>query len=230
MKDSSFLDEERLLGFWSDEVPSPFKREFLFTYGSQISDSALVKLVENETLQVRQTMAMVTQKVTQVLRPTFESFLRDKSYVTQETALLKLWQAFPEKQHYYLDVLDGVVGLPNKNVRILWLTLALITENYRLEEKKSFYSELNGYTASWYNFEVRRLAFSYLNQIQALNQQSLENLIEASDHHVWQFKKSSRNLMREIYSTKEGKQLFNDLKPQLSDELLKVWELVLNPK
>jgi aminopeptidase N len=228
--ENTVFDEEKLMWVWGDEMPKPFKREFLFNYGTQLTDSSLVTLVKNESVVVRQAVALSLPTISEALRTSFESMLRDKSYVTQETVLFKLWQAFPKNRVGYLEALDGVVGLPNKNVRQLWLTLALITSEFQPENKKAFYAELNGYTAPHYNFEVRQLAFQYLYQIRAVNDTSLQNLFDASDHHVWQFKKSSRNLLREMYSSPEGKERLETIKTKLSDELKKVWDIVLQPE
>ena len=226
---TTVFDEEKLLRFWGNEMPTSFKRELVLKYGAQIPDSILIKIVENEPLRVRQAVALAIPKVSQELQPAFESMLQDGSYITQETVLFKLWQAFPEKQIHYLDTLDEVAGLPNKNVRLLWLTLALITENYQLENKKAFYEELNGYTSPQYNFEIRQLAFQYLFKIGALNDKSLQDLVRATNHHVWQFKKSSRNLLREMYKSTEGKNRLEIVKAALPEEEKQLLDTILNP-
>jgi aminopeptidase N len=111
----------------------------------------------------------------------------------------------------------------------LWLTLALITENFQPKNKRAFYEELNSYTAPHHNFEVRQLALQYLYQIQAINDNSVKNLFEACFHHVWQFKKSSRNLIREINSTPEGLRRLETLKSVLSYDEKQRLKTILNP-
>ena len=226
---STVIGEGKLKRFWEDDTPIPFKRQFIFDYGTQIPDSTLVKLLEKESLEVRQSVALTLPEISNELQYAFESLLDDNSYVTKENVLFKLWQAFPEKQGEYLDKLSGVVGLPNKNVRLLWLTLALITEEYQSENKRAFYNELNAYTNSDFNFEVRQLAFQYLFQIRGLDDKSLENLLQASQHHVWQFKKSSRNLFRELNLTEEGKIRLIEWRTTLSKKQNELLDTILNP-
>ncbi len=227
--DTTIVDGKNPMHLWNDEMPVPFKREFLFNYASKIPDSGLMNIIQSEPIEVRQAVALALPEISEELQTPFESMLRDKSYVTQEVVLFKLWQTFPEKRHHYLDVLDGVVGLPNKNVRQLWLTLAMITQDYRPERKKAFYEELNAYTSAENNFEVRQLAFQYLYQIGALSDGSLKNLFGACHHHVWQFKKSSRNLIREINASAEGQRRLQDFTNTLSSEEKQEMDTILNP-
>ncbi|BFP43371.1 M1 family metallopeptidase [Flavobacteriaceae bacterium GF1] len=227
--DTTIMDEQQLALLKENGIPEEFKRQFIFTYGNQIPDSSLSKIIANTPLRTRQAVALAIPKVSKELQSDFERMLTDQSYVTQETVLFKLWSAFPKNRGAYLDQLDGVVGLPNKNVRLLWLTLALLSEDYQPESKKSFYDELNGYTASHFNFEVRQLAFQYLHQIRALNDVSLRNLVQACDHHIWQFKKSSRKLIREINALQDGKNQLLALKGKLSEKERRTLKNVLSP-
>ena len=148
----------------------------------------------------------------------FESLLEDKSYVTIENALIKLWSNFPEKRIEYLNKTSKVIGLPDKNVRLLWLTLALITEEYNPKLKESYFKELNSYTDSNNHFEVRQLAFQYLIQIQALNDFALINLVKATQHHAWQFKKVSKNLLKKVIENNTIKERLLKISTTLSDK------------
>ena len=215
---TTVFDQDRLTPLWNATPPKQFKRQFVYEYGQQIPDSTLGKILENESTEVRQAAALALPEFTNELQAMWESFLSDPSYVTQEATLFKLWEAFPEMRNSYLEQLDGVVGLPNKNVRLLWLTLALVTPDFQPENKKAFYDELNELTRPQHNFEVRQLAFQYLFQINAMNEASLHNLIKACGHHVWQFKKSSRNLLRQLYGLPKDKERIDVLRQQLSDE------------
>ena len=215
---TTVFDQDRLAPLWNAKTPKQFKRQFIYEYGQQIPDSTLGKILENESTEVRQAAALALPEFTNELQAMWESFLSDPSYVTQEATLFKLWETFPEMRNYYLEQLDGVVGLPNKNVRLLWLTLALVTPDFQPENKKVFYDELNDLTRPQHNFEVRQLAFQYLFQIRAMNDTSLYNLIKACGHHVWQFKKSSRNLLRQLYGLPKDKERIDVLRQQLSDE------------
>ncbi len=58
------------------------------------------------------------------------------------------------------------IGFQNKNVRQLWLVLALVDPTYRITEKEKFKNELKSYTAPAYSFEIRETAFGYINELQ----------------------------------------------------------------
>lgn len=223
-KDSMAIFKERI---WNDKAPIPLKRQLIFDNADKIPDSILSRMIKNEPLEVRQSIVLGTPKIPMALQSEFEGMLSDKSYVSQEALLFKLWDTFVESRSKYLDQTNEIVGLPNKNVRLLWLTLALVTPEYQPENKKIFYEELNDYTSNVHNFETRKLAFQYLHQIRALSDKSLENLLQASNHHVWQFKKSSRNLLREINESDQGKERLMQL--SLDKEEKELLNTILNP-
>ena len=198
---SDDLDYEK---YWNRTNSSYFKQYLIEQYHRILPETVLNKAFVSTDLKIRQALATSLYGVSGARVPTekltfqYENLLSDKSYVTVENALLKLWSAYPEKRNLYLSKTNNIIGLPNKNVRLLWLTLALITPEYQPEKKQQFLQELNKYTAAFNHFEVRQLSFQYLSQIQAMNDETLVNLIDASEHHVWQFKKSSRNLLRKL--------------------------------
>ncbi|KAA2217246.1 M1 family metallopeptidase [Maribacter flavus] len=203
---STVLDNEKLMGFWNQETPVAFKTHLLFEHFNQIPESTVHKIFENENfLEVRQALAMSIPKVTPEFKVNFESFLQDKSYLTQEYALFKLWEAFPEDRTRYLNELEDVVGLPNKNVRLLWLALALVTPEYNPAQKQEYLNELVYYTDANFNPEVRQGAFQYLFQINGLTDTALKNLIGATDHHSWQFRSYVRNLLDKLLKDAELK-------------------------
>ena len=223
------IDSKKIQEVWTDEMPVPFKRELLFSFGEKISDTTLLNLLEVAPIAVRQALAIALPTISESLKPLFESMLNDASYLTQEVVLFKLWQAFPENRKTYLDALNGVVGFPNNNIRLIWLTLALLTENYQDVNKPSFYNELINFTAANYHFEIRQPAFQYLYEMGAMNDHSLKNLMKATNHHVWHFKKFSKNLIRNIYASSDGKIKLETLKTQLSEVNKKQLETILNP-
>ncbi|PIB39153.1 aminopeptidase [Maribacter sp. 4G9] len=216
MDSSTVLDNEKLKWMWNKETPAPLKSHLISEYHSQIPDSTLQRIFQNESsFEVRRALAMSIPKVTQEFKTNFESFLQDKSYVTQEYALFKLWEAFPENRVGYLNKLEDVVGLPNKNVRLLWLTLALVTPDYKTAEKANYLDELISYTHEIYNPEIRQSAFQYLYQINAVNGEVLRQLILATDHHSWQFRMFVRNLLDEMLTNENLKQQIVSVAMQL---------------
>jgi aminopeptidase N len=178
-----------------------------FTLSSDVSDeikSKIIKLVPEKvtsnvfdnSLKVRQTLAQTLTKIRLELKEDYETLLNDKSYLTIETALYNLWVNFPDERINYLIRTKGIQGFNDKNIRTLWLTLALVTDDFEPENKKVYFDELTDYTSPKYGFEIRRNAFQYLNQIQACDEDCNENLQQAAKHHSWQFSKFAKSLIK----------------------------------
>lgn len=207
--------------FWNRSDSDFLKIAILQNYYTSLSESFLRKVVNEGSGGVRQALAINTPKVTKGLKSDFESLLDDASYVTKENALYKLWIYYPEDRGMYLDRTEEFIGLPNKNVRLLWLTLAMITKDYQPENKSVFYTELSGYTASNYSMEVRQGAFQYLSDTVGLSDQNLLDLVNACLHHTWQFRKFSRDLLDQLLENENYKKRFNVLKEKLNTEELR---------
>jgi aminopeptidase N len=146
-------------------------------------------------IKTRQAIAQTLTDIPSELKTDYESLLNDKSYITIEIALFNLWRNFPEDRAKYLNQTKTIIGFNDKNVRILWLTLALITEDYEPDNKSKYFKELTGYTSAQYGFEVRQNAFQYLHQIQACNDNCKDNLKQATSHHNWRFKQFAKSLL-----------------------------------
>ncbi|MGY8915913.1 MAG: M1 family metallopeptidase, partial [Flavobacteriales bacterium] len=206
---------------WSKSQSDFLKMAILQDYHTSLSEPFLRKILKEGSVRVRQALAISMPKVPIGLKSDFESFLDDSSYVTRENALYKLWIYYPEDRGVYLEKTKECIGLPNKNVRMLWLTLALITKDYQPENKSVFYTELSGYTASNYSNEVRQGAFQYLSDTVGLSDQNLLDLVNACLHHSWQFKKFARNLLDQLLESDIYKKRFNVLKEKLNTEELR---------
>ncbi|GAA4301955.1 M1 family metallopeptidase [Aestuariibaculum suncheonense] len=176
---------------------------------SGISDEAKAKVIEQipnqittdnfkSPVKVRQAIATSISIIPERLKQDYESLLQDESYVTIEAALMNLWRNFPQERFKYLNQTKGIIGFHDKNVRILWLTLALITDNFEPEKKSEYFRELTDYTSPKYSFDVRQNAFMYLKQIQACNKTCKDNLKEGTKHHNWQFSKFSKSMLEAI--------------------------------
>ena len=88
---------------------------------------------------VRQAIALSLEgEIPAQLQNEYESLLTDDSYITQEAILPILWRYFPDKRKKYLDQLKGVEGFQNKNIRQLWLVLAINTSGYELKNRQAY--------------------------------------------------------------------------------------------
>jgi len=192
---STLPNETIIKKYWSTSTSSNLKQEIIATYYSSLSEDFVKTIFKTKDVKIRQTLAYKMDQIPIGLKSEFESLLIDKSYYTIENALYKLWVYFPLDRKKYLEKTKDIYGMPSKNVRLLWLTLASVTKNYKEEKQADFIEELRGYTSNNYSYEVRQRAFEYLNEIGALSTTNLKDLLIASDHHSWQFKKYVRNLI-----------------------------------
>ncbi len=171
----------------------------------------------SNNLYVRQAIALSLQTIPKELQTEYESLLQDDSYVTMETALYQLWMQFPEKRTEYLNKTKGIEGFQNKNIRQLWLALALLTEGYDNQEKENYISELKHYTSPDYSFEIREKAFEYVNELQLWDSETLKNLVEATVHPTWRFAKPSKALLNNLLQNEKYHEQVKVLGRQVSE-------------
>jgi aminopeptidase N len=214
---------------------SAFMREYLAvhceTYSqkckdylvSNISDKGKIKVVSkisehleaeafNNSLEVRQAIALYISTIPELIKTEYESLLNDKSYVTIEAALYNLWVNFPEERIKYLQETKDIKGFNDYNVRLLWLVLHLNTIEYEPEKKQVILNELIGYSLSQHHFEMRMKAFNYLKLIGGFETASITSLLDATKHHNWRFSKYAKNLIVELEKENTYKQLIQELK------------------
>src|SRR5690606_33980919 len=101
------------------------------------------KAFQSNNLFVRQAIAMSLEQIPIELKTEYESLLVDLSYATREAALYHLWMNFPEDRIRYLDKMNKQMGFQDKNIRQLWLTLAIVTEDYMNDQKPGNFIELS---------------------------------------------------------------------------------------
>ena len=178
-----------------------------------ISNAAKTKIINQQPglissklfkspLKVRQAIAFSLQTIPLNLKTEFETLLEDSSYLTIEAALYKLWVNFPEDKARYLNKTKLLYGNNNKNIRMLWLALALNTDNYFDSTKELFFNELVEYTKPVYSFNVRQTAFNYLKELNAFNTLAIQNLKQATTHYNWRFSSFAKTLFKQVKRNK----------------------------
>ena len=197
---------------------SALKSRVIGAHPKTLSTSFLIRSLQHDSIKVRQAIALSTNSITSELQVAYESLLKDRSYRTVENALMNLWVAFPDQRIGYLNQTKDCIGLPNKNVRLLWLTLAVLTDGYEPQRIQSHFQELVGYTSNLYSWEIRMGAFQYLNEALGLNDTGLSNLFEGTSHHSWQFRKYARNLLDELLKDPDYKNRISALAKELKGE------------
>lgn len=218
---ASKSDDIDYLNYWTENNSMHLKTRMLEKYRSSLSPELLNRAFQSDTVPVRQSL-LSQRGITAVLtKEQLISLLSDRSYITKEMALFNLWQNYPEGRVEYLEMTKDVVGLHNKNIRLLWLTLAILTEDYNKSQTQNYFEELNAYTGSEYSFEVRQNAFFYLKEAFTFNEECLVNLMQATNHHAWQFKKFARNLVEELLEDPDYYKLIENLSQELKDDDLR---------
>ncbi|WBL24780.1 M1 family metallopeptidase [Zunongwangia sp. HGR-M22] len=176
------------------------------------------KAFETGNIFVRQTIASSMKEIPKALKSEYEDLLNDDSYLTKEYALMTLWTNFPEERSKYLSKTKNIEGFYNKNVRMLWLTLNLVTPEFDAENSQKNYAELSGYTQTKYPFEIRQNAFSYLFQIDAFSDQNLKDLMQGTQHHTYRFRDYCRQLLKEILTHQKYRKKLQDLSNSFSEK------------
>lgn len=179
----------------------------------QLSNEAFVdtemlykEALKTDNVFIRQSIALSMDKIPKSFQVSYESLLTDASYLTQEAALYNLWQNFPDKRKEYLDAMHGVEGFQNKNIRQLWLTLALYTQSYEEAKKGEYLNELKNYTSPTFSFEIREKAFEYLYPMGVMDAQVIKNLVQSCTHHYWRFRDSARAILDDFLKQKGSRE------------------------
>ncbi|MEZ4779124.1 MAG: M1 family metallopeptidase [Flavobacteriaceae bacterium] len=210
---SSFMErffQVSALRATSIQDKKPFLQEAIRSNNEYIAQEAVYQLaneafsavkdlyrmaMNSENTIIRQAVALSMDKIPKDFQQEYESLLRDASYLTIEAALYNLWINFPEKRSEFLDTTNHLVGFQDKNIRQLWLTLALYTQGYHDTDKPQYLSELVSYSGDTYSFEIREKALEYLFSMGVKSPDFIKNLVNACTHHYWKFRDGARNML-----------------------------------
>ncbi len=204
---------------WDEGISTYMKCHLVRNYYEFISPELRSRIIKDSDEKVRQSLLMVTEKIEEANRTDFEALLNDPSYLTQEYALFFLWVNFPEHRENYLDQLKGVVGMPDRNVEMLWLFLASLTEGYAaLEERILFIDRLRDYTNPRFSADTRQRAFSMIEQAGFWTEENLADLILATSHHQWQFRQWARKMLDRLWKDEQLKKRLLEEAKKLKDK------------
>lgn len=213
--------QQRFEEIMESDVYFPVKKEILyqcevvpFEEKRQLIELAMA----TNNLEVRQAVAQTVNTIPDDFREQFESLLQDKSYITREIALFKLWKTFKEDQYYYTQLSNGWEGL-NYNLKIANLTLKVVTKGITPSEKMAAISELEKMTQLPYESGVRQAAIETILSLKLPSEQVLISILESTLHHKWQFVKFGKDKIRRMLSNPQDRERFLAIQPQLSDEL-----------
>ncbi|WP_306474234.1 HEAT repeat domain-containing protein, partial [Flavobacterium psychrophilum] len=169
-------------------------------------------------VNIRQAIAQTMPKIPLEFKPEYESLLDDKSYATREIALQNLWIQFPENRTILLEKAKIWEGNNDRNLRIIWLTLALGTKEYEPTKKTKFYNEIVNYAGTNFDSSIRQNALEVLIKINPSDEIVLQSLANATTHHKWQFVKFAKETIRAMIKKEGFRKLFEELLPKLIDK------------
>ncbi len=211
---------QKLHQYMERESFYPLQEEVLYQISSvdwQQKKDFILKGFQHPSLQVRQTIAQTLTDIPDEIKPQYESLLEDKSYITQEIALGTLWTKFPKDQPKYLEMSKNWIGFNDKNLRILWLTLALMTPNYEMNRKPIFYDELLAYASNQYESTIRHNALTNLLYLNPRDENVMRQLMQATTHHKWQFTLFARNQIKALAKNEAHLNFFKKMEATLSE-------------
>ncbi len=207
----------------------PVKQEILYqleTVSWQEKKEIIQLTMQTNDLKVRQTVAETIGLVPNEFETAFSSLLEDKSYVTREIALIKLWRSFPEKQLEYIKLSENWEGL-NQNLKLAHLTLKLATPAVSSDDKKQAIEQLIQFTKSPNEAQLRQEALEILLNFRIYSDEVLISLLEASLHHKWQLVSYAKTQIRTLMKDNSMIETFLLLKPDLSPKLNERLEVFL---
>jgi aminopeptidase N len=172
--------------------------------------------LETKNVKVRQAVGASLNEIPESFRVQYETLLDDKSYQTQEIALYNLWNNFPQQRSRYLDKSKDWIGFSDYNLRTLWLSLALSTPNYSMN-KEQLIDELINYSSGNYEATIRQDALDKVLTFNIINEEVLQNLVNATTHHMWQFSKFGRDNIRKLLKTEGMRATFEKILPNLNE-------------
>ncbi|MFY7811129.1 MAG: M1 family peptidase, partial [Flavobacterium sp.] len=182
----------------------------------------------SKNLKLRQQLALQLDTIPKEYQSKYESLLYDESFINIEIALKNLWNNFPLDRIKYLDLTKNLNGFNDKNIRILWLTLALKTEKYQDKQKINFYQELLNYSQLPFESSVRQNAISSLLHLNLYDTNALKSLVAATIHHKWQFTLFARNQIRTLLDSKKHLDFFKNLLKELPENQKNQLERLIN--
>jgi hypothetical protein len=139
--------------------------------------------LKDSDANVRKNALLLLDPVPDLLQSTVEEMLYDSSYLNVEYALEALCVSFPGSVDHYLGATRDMEGWRGKNIRMMWLAVALVNG------KTEYMPELVSYCSPKYEFETRINAFNVLKELKYSDNESIRYAESACKH--WNNKLSS---------------------------------------
>ena len=199
----------------------PLKEEVIYQIQSvsyEEKKELLKFAMQTNDIKTRQAIAKTLGNIPEDFKMHYLTLFEDKSYITREIALNKYWSDFPEERILVLNLSRNWIGLNDKNLRVLWLTLALATKDFEQDKKADYYDELLDYATPKYESNLRQNAISKLLFLDKNDQNTLKYLVNALVSHRWQFVKFARENIRSLLKSNIHRTFFEEMLEQLPED------------
>jgi aminopeptidase N len=218
----AFPDKQaKFMDILKSDAYYPIKLEVLYQVENVPFEEKLSLLkaaLQSNDLKVRQAVAQTVGKFPESFYADYAALLDDNSYITKEIALSTLWKLFPEKRAELLDRTKNNIGFNDRNLRIQWLTMALLEKGYEPADKVKFYDELIDYASPKYESSIRQNALTNLIFIGPNDKNTMRLLVNPLVHHKWQFSKFAREKIRELIKYIAPRNFYEKLLPELPED------------
>jgi len=210
-------DKAELLKIIYGEAYFPIKQLVLFqliSYPFEIREPILIAATNVNDLHVRQAVANSVSSMPESFRTKYEKLLFDKSYETQEIALMTLWKQFPEHQKRYIELTKDWVGFQDKNLKLTHLYLAFLSTTDQKVQLK-IYLQLLSYTGTNYDSTLQQHALERLLNLEIYTEDVLRSLVYGMGNHRWQFVKFSKDNIRTLMKNQKYRDIFIKIRGEL---------------
>lgn len=216
------LKKDQLLATLKDESAGlPARKEVIYQLHKIPYDDAkefYTIVSQSKDVKLRQALIQIIDIIPEAFVSDYKKFLQDPSYITQEIALKNLWYQRTGEQAQLLDQTQNWVGMPDKNLKITWLMLALKTENYHLDKKPNWYRELEHLASNNFTAEIRQNAINALWFLNPYDSNVLPQLINGLTHHNSRFSAFCKDAIKNLSVRKEFREYFNKQIPYLPQD------------
>lgn len=234
LKDKPFSQKKtEIEALLKSDVFYPIKEEIIY----QIQDlpyedkaDFLKAAMRINDFKTRQAIVKTMRKIPADFKTEYETFLDDDSYITKEIAMNVYFSEFPENQQWLLEKTKDWVGFNDKNLRVLWLTLALRTKDYQQENKIKYYEELLQYASPDYETTLRQNALTKLLYLDKNDVNPMKYLVNGLVSHRWQFSKYSRDNIRALLKSDKHRKYFESIVPEIPENEQAQLNRLLNEK
>lgn len=225
------LKKDQLLDVLKDTSKGlPARKEVIFQLNKipyEDANEFYLYVAQSNDVKLRQALAQIIDVIPEGFVTEYKKMLNDPSYITQEIVLKNLWFQRQNEQQQLLDCTQKWEGMPDKNLRITWLMLALKTENYNMDKKTTWYRELEYYASNKFTADVRQNAINAMWYLNPYDSNVLPQLINGLTHHNSRFSGFCRDAIKNLSTRKEFKEYFNKQIPYLPmDEHLALKKLM----